>query len=178
MFDIGFWELTVIAIVGIVVVGPDRLPEVVKTLAITLRKIRRMFSDVKADISRELDLDDMRKIIKETEIDEHIKQLNQSVMDMKYGFDHMGDDENDINAPIKNIEETIDNTRQAVKDIFQDPDEQQKATEQADTGIEQDPSASAKSFAQKSHITEIATTNLDSSNHNDQSPPPTNDTSS
>uniref|UniRef100_UPI00260B129F Sec-independent protein translocase protein TatB n=1 Tax=uncultured Cardiobacterium sp. TaxID=417619 RepID=UPI00260B129F len=61
MFDIGFSELVVLGVIGIVVIGPQRLPEVVRTAVITVRKIRRAFSDVRADIERELDLDDMRK---------------------------------------------------------------------------------------------------------------------
>ena len=79
MFDIGFWELVFIAVIGIVVVGPKRLPEVVRTIAVLVRKARRMFSDVKADIERELDLNDMRRIVREADMEEHIRQLNASV---------------------------------------------------------------------------------------------------
>ena len=74
MFDIGFWEL--------VVIGPERLPEVVRSALIFIRKIRRAFSDVRADIERELDLDDMRKILREADMREHIKKLNDGVMNL------------------------------------------------------------------------------------------------
>ena len=82
MFDIGFWELVVIGVIGIVVIGPERLPEVVRSALIFIRKIRRAFSDVRADIERELDLDDMRKILHEADMREHIKKLNDGVMNL------------------------------------------------------------------------------------------------
>ena len=82
MFDIGFWELVVIGVIGIVVIGPERLPEVVRSALIFIRKIRRAFSDVRADIERELDLDDMRKILHEVDMREHIKKLNDGVMNL------------------------------------------------------------------------------------------------
>lgn len=80
MFDIGFWELAVLAVIGIVVVGPDKLPEVVRTIAVTLRKLRRIFSDVKADIEHELDLDDMRKILHEADMKAHMDEINNNIM--------------------------------------------------------------------------------------------------
>ena len=82
MFDIGFWELVAIGVIGIVVIGPERLPEVVRSALIFIRKIRRGFSDVRADIERELDLDDMRKILHEADMREHIKKLNDGVMNL------------------------------------------------------------------------------------------------
>ena len=92
MFDIGFSELVVLGVIGIVVIGPQRLPEVVRTAVITVRKIRRAFSDVRADIERELDLDDMRKILHEADMKAHINQLNQDIMDLDKGARALGDD--------------------------------------------------------------------------------------
>ncbi|MDO5091533.1 MAG: Sec-independent protein translocase protein TatB [Cardiobacteriaceae bacterium] len=125
MFDIGFWELAFIAIIGIVVVGPKRLPEVVRSVAIVLRKARRMFSDVKADIERELDLDDMRRIVREADMEEHIRQLNQSVIDA----------ESDVRASGKALLRDIDDVKskaQSMMDVY-DP---ALADGEKDTGIE------------------------------------------
>ena len=97
MFDIGFSELVVLGVIGVVVIGPQRLPEVVRTAVITVRKIRRAFSDVRADIERELDLDDMRKILHEADMKAHINQLNQDIMDLDKGARALGDDiKNDL----------------------------------------------------------------------------------
>ncbi|MDO4643047.1 MAG: Sec-independent protein translocase protein TatB [Cardiobacteriaceae bacterium] len=82
MFEIGFWELVVIGVIGIVVIGPERLPEVARSLLLIIRKIRRTFSDVRADIERELDLDDMRKMLRDADMDAHIKKLNDNIMSL------------------------------------------------------------------------------------------------
>ena len=92
MFDIGFSELVVLGVIGVVVIGPQRLPEVVRTAVITVRKIRRAFSDVRADIERELDLDDMRKILHEADMKAHINKLNQDIMDLDKGARELGED--------------------------------------------------------------------------------------
>ena len=97
MFDIGFSELVVLGVIGVVVIGPQRLPDVVRTAVITVRKIRRAFSDVRADIERELDLDDMRKILHEADMKAHINKLNQDIMDLDKGARALGDDiKNDL----------------------------------------------------------------------------------
>ena len=92
MFDIGFSELVVLGVIGVVVIGPQRLPEVVRTAVITVRKIRRAFSDVRADIERELDLDDMRKILHDADMKAHINKLNQDIMNLDKGARELGDD--------------------------------------------------------------------------------------
>ena len=91
MFDIGFSELVVLGVIGVVVIGPQRLPEVVRTAVITVRKIRRAFSDVRADIERELDLDDMRKILHEADMKAHINKLNQDIMNLDKDARELGD---------------------------------------------------------------------------------------
>ena len=62
MFDIGFSELMVIAVVALIVIGPERLPRVARTAGILLGRLRRYAADVKADISREMQLDELRKM--------------------------------------------------------------------------------------------------------------------
>lgn len=57
MFDIGFWELIIIAIVALLVVGPERLPGLVKDVLRWSRGIQRFIISTKRDIERELDFD-------------------------------------------------------------------------------------------------------------------------
>lgn len=79
MFDIGFSELVVIALVGLIVLGPKRLPEVARTAGQWVARFRRFVSDVKEDFDRELqhadlaelkklkeELDETRRIMEET----------------------------------------------------------------------------------------------------------------
>jgi sec-independent protein translocase protein TatB len=62
MFDIGFSELLVIAIVALIVIGPERLPKVARTLGHLFGRMQRYVNDVKADISREMELEELRKL--------------------------------------------------------------------------------------------------------------------
>ena len=67
MFDVGFSELMVIAVVALVVIGPERLPRVARTLGHLYARLQRYVNDVKADINREIELDELRKFKDEFE---------------------------------------------------------------------------------------------------------------
>lgn len=77
MFDIGFSELLVIGIVALVVIGPERLPKVARTLGHLLGRAQRYVNDVKADINREMQLDELKKL--QTQVTESARSLEDSV---------------------------------------------------------------------------------------------------
>jgi sec-independent protein translocase protein TatB len=62
VFDIGFSELMVIGLVALIVIGPERLPRVARTLGHLAGRLQRYVNDVKADINREVELDELRKM--------------------------------------------------------------------------------------------------------------------
>jgi sec-independent protein translocase protein TatB len=62
MFDIGFTELLLIGVVALIVIGPERLPRVARTLGHLAGRMQRYVADVKADINREMELDELRKM--------------------------------------------------------------------------------------------------------------------
>jgi sec-independent protein translocase protein TatB len=62
MFDIGFSELFVIALVALIVIGPERLPKVARAAGHLFGRLQRYVNDVKADINREMELEDLKKI--------------------------------------------------------------------------------------------------------------------
>ena len=67
MFDIGFSEILVIAVVALIVIGPERLPGVARTLGHLFGRMQRYVNDVKADIQREMELDELKKLRKDVE---------------------------------------------------------------------------------------------------------------
>lgn len=77
MFDIGFSELMVIAVVALVVIGPERLPKVARTLGHLFGRMQRYVNDVKADINREMALDDLRKL--QASMQDTMQSVEQSV---------------------------------------------------------------------------------------------------
>src|SRR5213075_413029 len=62
MFDIGFSEMMVIAVLALIVIGPERLPRVARTLGHLAGRLQRYVADVKADINREVEMDELRKM--------------------------------------------------------------------------------------------------------------------
>ena len=62
MFDIGFSELLVIGLVALIVIGPEKLPRMARTVGHLAGRLQRYVSDVKADINREIELDELRKM--------------------------------------------------------------------------------------------------------------------
>ena len=62
MFDIGFSELLVIGVVALIVIGPQKLPRVARTVGILMGRLQRYVSDVKADINREVELEELRNM--------------------------------------------------------------------------------------------------------------------
>ena len=62
MFDIGFSELLVIGLVALIVIGPEKLPRVARTVGHLVGRLQRYVADVKSDINREVELEELRKM--------------------------------------------------------------------------------------------------------------------
>ena len=77
MFDIGFWEIAVIAVVALLVVGPNELPSLLRTVGAMVRKVRRFIKEAKADLDQEIrKVDDLKRLMaKEAEI----KELHENI---------------------------------------------------------------------------------------------------
>jgi len=77
MFDIGFSELLVIAVVALLVIGPERLPKAARTLGHLFGRMQRYVNDVKADISREMELEELKKL--QSSMQDAARSLESSV---------------------------------------------------------------------------------------------------
>jgi|TARA_X000001036_G_scaffold152979_1_gene145275 sec-independent protein translocase protein TatB len=61
LFQIGFLEILIILILGLIIIGPTRLPEVIKSLLKFYRKIQKKFNSFKEDIEEDIGTDDIKK---------------------------------------------------------------------------------------------------------------------
>ncbi len=77
MFDIGFSEILVIAVVALIIIGPERLPKVARTLGHLFGRMQRYVNDVKSDISREMQLEELRAL--QTSMQDAARSVEQTV---------------------------------------------------------------------------------------------------
>jgi sec-independent protein translocase protein TatB len=77
MFDVGFSEMLVIAVVALVVLGPERLPKVARTIGHLVGRLQRYVNDVKADINREMELEELKKL--QTQFQDAAREVETSV---------------------------------------------------------------------------------------------------
>lgn len=83
MFDIGFLELLVIALITLVVMGPERLPEAIRTISLWLGRLKQLWTRARTEIETEVGLDDIRHQLHNEEVlrelSEQKDQLQQTI---------------------------------------------------------------------------------------------------
>ena len=94
MFDVGFSELLVIGMVALVVIGPEKLPRVARTVGALLGRMQRYVNDVKADINREIELDELKKL--QTTVQDAAASIQTSMNETVSGFQSQADELNKI----------------------------------------------------------------------------------
>jgi sec-independent protein translocase protein TatB len=75
MFDVGFFELLLLGVVALLVVGPERLPKLARTAGMWLGRGRRFITSVKEDIDREIKADELRQILEKQKQNNPIHEI-------------------------------------------------------------------------------------------------------
>jgi sec-independent protein translocase protein TatB len=101
VFDIGFAELLLVAIVGLLVLGPERLPVAVRTVSLWLRQLRRSFNSIKSEIERELNAEEFKQQLHNDAILESFRDAGE-----------------DLKESLKGINEELPDTPYDVSDIL------------------------------------------------------------
>jgi len=78
MFDVGFSELVLIAVVAMIVIGPERLPRVARTAGALLGRMQRYVANVKSEVEREMQFEDLKKL--QQEIQAQSQQFENSIL--------------------------------------------------------------------------------------------------
>ena len=91
MFDVSFGELTLIGLVALVVLGPERMPKVARTVGHLLGRAQRYAATVKADINREMQLEELKSLQ---------QQMESSAQEMQ----------SSVNAEMHSVRESLDET--------------------------------------------------------------------
>lgn len=90
MFEVGFSEMAVIAVIALIVLGPERLPKAARMAGTFLRKARQSFENLKTEVERELEADELKKQFAQiTAAPAAISNaLQQPFADVKAAFEH------------------------------------------------------------------------------------------
>ena len=82
MFDIGFPEFFLAAVVALLVLGPERLPSALRTLGLWIGRLRRSYYNVKTEIEREIGMDDVRRQLHNEQVMADVKRVEREVQAM------------------------------------------------------------------------------------------------
>ena len=110
MFDVGFSEVVIIAIIALVILGPERLPKVARTLGFWVGKARRMVADVKTDIDREM---------RESELAD-LRKLGDEISDVKNEFQSAAGEVADdvgVESVVESIKNSADDVQSSVSNV-------------------------------------------------------------
>lgn len=113
MPTIGFWELIVIGVLGLIVLGPERLPVAVRTVSGWMRTARRMANNVKQDLAQELEIeklhadlkkaenisDDLNSDVIPQELRDSVKSLQDAAADVNRPYDKSLEDSSETDTP-------------------------------------------------------------------------------
>lgn len=167
MFDIGFSEMIVIAVIALIVLGPEKLPRVARTAGHLLGRMQRYVNDVKADINREIELDELRKLQKE------MQNTAQSIEQTVKG------EINSVESEFKQIGETTQKAlSDPVADAFADPPLVQAPTDTLQATVPAQPAATAQAEVERSAASPQLELGLDTTIKPNAPPPQATVTSS
>ena len=78
MFDIGFFELVLIAVVGLLVIGPEQLPQTVRTVALWIGRLKRSLRETRTELEQQLGADDIRRQLHNEAVLRSLDQARQA----------------------------------------------------------------------------------------------------
>lgn len=125
MFDISFTELMLVGVIALIVIGPERLPKVARTIGHLLGRAQKYVNEVKSDIQSEMDL---------KEIGDIKKQMEDAAQSVKSSMSSSVDEiKSVVNEPAASIKDSLDEAKAALNINEQPakPDAEQNATSTA-----------------------------------------------
>lgn len=135
MFDIGFLEIIIIAVIALLVLGPERMPGAVRTVSLQLGRLRRSFNALRQEIEREVGADEIRRELH-----------NQSILDME-----------------KTLNEDLNKARRQIEDLPYDVQDVVESTHAASSGTPNtEPAAAEQKAPQENEPSKTATSSSES----------------
>jgi len=115
MFDIGFWELALIGVIALLVVGPERLPALARNVGLWVGRARRYVAHIQSDIEREINAEEMRKLI---EAPAHsISEINDVLSGTKSALDEAQRQLSDVEREAGQLEGEIEDALESAEAV-------------------------------------------------------------
>jgi len=108
MFDIGFWELALIGVIALLVVGPERLPALARKVGLWVGRMRRYVAHVREDIESEIHADELRKLIETP--GQAISELDEAVSETKSVFKDVEEQLTEVEREAGRIKDDFDDS--------------------------------------------------------------------
>lgn len=127
MFDISFTELMLIGVVALIVIGPERLPRVARTIGHLVGRAQRYVGGVKSDIQREMDLDNLNDLKGQME-----EAANTVKTSMKQAGDSLRDPLDDARKALEEASDSVDTLVKSTRDELEQPADRNDTQPQGD----------------------------------------------
>jgi sec-independent protein translocase protein TatB len=128
MFDVGFWEILLILVLALVVIGPERLPGAARQAGYFVGKARRYIEGVRSEVEQELDVSEFKRMLHNQEV-----QINELQQKLKSGVEEVG---SDVSKEIPSSEILTDVPAHSFHDEQPDDEQQEYADESSDADKE------------------------------------------
>ena len=115
MFDIGFFELLVIGVVGLLVIGPQQLPGALRTLALWWGRFKRGLQATRSELEQQIGADDIRRQLHNEEVMQRLQATKQEI-------------ERTVNENVSEIERNIDPDTAAVQSANENASDKTEST--------------------------------------------------
>ncbi len=119
MFDIGFWELALIGVIALLVVGPERLPALARKVGLWVGRMRRYVAHVREDIESEIHADEMRKLIETP--GNVISEFDEAVSETKSVFTEVEKELSEVEREAERLKDEFDDSFEADEDGIAEP---------------------------------------------------------
>jgi sec-independent protein translocase protein TatB len=115
VFDVGFQEIVLIGIIALLVIGPERLPSVARSVGLWVGKMQRFVAGVKSDLASELKSDELRNLLNSQE--DQIRELKQMVNETRSDLERTAKSASDsvsqgMDSAVEQVKDAAETTRQ------------------------------------------------------------------
>ena len=122
MFDIGFWEIVVISVLGLLVLGPERLPVAIRTVSTWVKTIKSAANSVKDELSHELKIQEMHDNLKKAEqlgMNNISPELQDSIDSLRDAAASVTRPYADVNTPTSTSKSAVEDTSEKVEQAIE-----------------------------------------------------------